>query len=80
MTYAEYLITFQGYLRSYYHDIAKHRATAYQVFASRNPNISITRFMPLPIDDLSSYDPEKIRLIRSLFLEKLREEKNGKRS
>lgn len=78
MTYAEYLITFQGYLRAYYHDIAKHRATAYQVFAGRNPNISITRFMPLPIDDLSAYDPEKIKIVRNLFLEKLRKEKYGK--
>ena len=80
MTYSEYLLTFQGYLRSYYNDIAKHRITAYQVWSAHNRG-SIVKFMPLPIDDLSIFDPVKIRHVRSLFIAKLREEKeNGKRS
>jgi hypothetical protein len=78
MTYAEYILTFQGYLRKYYNDFNKHRVTAYQVYCSipkKGNNVSMTRFLPLPIDDMTVYDPEKIRTVRQLFIDKLRKEK-----
>lgn len=83
MTYAEYLLTFSGHLRNYYLDYAKFRDVAYQTYLSqprKDKALSIQKYMPLPTDGRKALDTERAKNVRHAALEKLRKEKDGKRS
>ena len=84
MTYAEHILTWTGYLDSFYSEFSMHRRTAYEIYLSR-PKAkgqtikSIQHFMPLPIDE--DYVPRKpkhiVKEIHSAFLQKLNSEKSN---
>lgn len=84
MTYREYLYTYYGYIRKFYLDYAKYRTVAYQVYLSqpwpkgKNP-VPVDRYLHLPIDG-KKYDTEKMESIRNFMLNKLKREKDGKRT
>ena len=85
MTYAEHLLAYKGYHDENYLFFSMHRRTAYEVYLSRPKpkgytNLTIQRFMPLPIDKIAhSVSLKTIRVVHSLMLEKLVKEKaNGR--
>lgn len=83
MTFAEHLVAYKGYQDEVYIKFSMHRRTAYEMYLSRpkakgSVNVSIQRFMPLPIDkNAKGYSLDKIRKVHKIMLDKLAKEKGN---
>ena len=80
MTFAEYVLAVIGKERQFYSDFSKHRLTAYQVYLSipegKGKNKKpIWQFFPLPTDENSSYDFDKLMKVREEALKQIRAKK-----
>lgn len=83
MTFAEHLAAYKGYQDEVYIQFSMHRRTAYEIYLSRPKpkgvtNVSIQRFMPLPIDkNAKNYSLKRIREVHKIMLDKLAKEKGN---